>query len=131
MVLVAAGLIQNQEGQVLLSRRAPGGPLSLLWEFPGGKVEEGESPEQALIREMAEEVGLTVSKLTPWQFVSHPYEKFHLLMVLFRCGHFTGTAKPLDVYDARWFKPHALSSLAMPPADLPLVKKLLAEIGTS
>ncbi|MBF0455241.1 MAG: (deoxy)nucleoside triphosphate pyrophosphohydrolase [Magnetococcales bacterium] len=125
LLLVAAGLIQDERGRVLLSRRKPGGPLGLLWEFPGGKVEGGESPEQALVREMMEEVGLAVSQLAPWAFVSHAYEDFHLLMVVFRCGHFEGVAKPLDVHDVGWFDLPELSSLSFPPADLPLLDKLL------
>ncbi|MBF0447401.1 MAG: (deoxy)nucleoside triphosphate pyrophosphohydrolase [Magnetococcales bacterium] len=125
LVLVVAALIEDDRGRVLLSRRKPGGPLGLCWEFPGGKVEIGESPEQALIREMKEEVGLTVSDLSPWQFVSHPYETFHLLMVLFRCGHFVGEVQPLDVHDVRWFHVSQLSTLSFPPADRPLLDKLL------
>ena len=125
LVLVTAGLIQDSEGRVLLSQRGPDDSLALLWEFPGGKVEVGETPEQALIREMAEEVGLTVSDLIPWQFISHSYEKFHLLMVVYQCGCYEGTVQPLDVHDARWFELSELVSLSFPPADLPLLKKLL------
>ena len=125
LVLVAAGLIQDDRGRVLLSRRGPEDSLALMWEFPGGKVEVGESPEEALIREMNEEVGLLVSDLTPWQFVSHSYEKFHLLMVLFRCGSYEGTAQALDVYDVGWFERDELTTLSFPPADLPLLEKLL------
>lgn len=126
LVLVAAGLIRDASGRVLLSQRRPGDDLGLLWEFPGGKVEPFERPEEALIREMAEEVGLTVSALTPWRFVSHRYERFDLLMVVFACGRFSGTARPLDVHDVGWFELSALPSLAFPPADLPLVGALLA-----
>lgn len=131
LILVAAGLVGDGKGRYLLTRRRPKGPLGLCWEFPGGKVEAGETPEAALVREMREEVGLEVGELTPWGFVSHAYDSFHLLMVLFRCAVFRGEARPLDVYDAGWYTPAEMVGLDFPPADRPLLAKLLAADQTA
>lgn len=127
MLLVVAGLLRNARGQVLLSQRPPGDPLGLTWEFPGGKVEQGETPEQALQRELREELAIEVTHMVPWRFVSHAYGGFHLLMPVFHCQHWQGDPQPREVHDLRWFDHDELPTLPMPPADLPLVAELMAE----
>ena len=126
LLLVAAGLLRDPQERVLLSRRRPGGHHGLRWEFPGGKVEMGETPEAALIREFKEEVGLTVGKLSPWTFVSHDYRAMHLLMVLFHCGSYSGEPRALDVADVGWFTLEEMAKLDFPPADRPLLEQLRA-----
>ncbi|WP_049757636.1 (deoxy)nucleoside triphosphate pyrophosphohydrolase [Magnetococcus marinus] len=128
LLLVSAALIM-QENRVLLTQRKRGGHLALHWEFPGGKLHPGESPEQALVREIEEEVGLQIEALTPWAFVSHDYGTFHLLMPLFRVGRFYGTPQALDVHAVAWFELPSLRQLTFPPADLPLLAQLFAEQG--
>ena len=126
LLLVSAGLLRDDRGRVLLSQRRPGGHHGLCWEFPGGKVEAGETPEAALIREFREEVGVTVGALTPWTFVSHDYEQVHLLMVLFHCRRHSGTPRPLEVEAVGWFTLEQMRCLEFPPADRPLLDLLLA-----
>ena len=126
LLLVAAGLIQDRGGRFLLSQRKAQGHMGSLWEFPGGKVQSGEIPEAALVREMREELGIEVENLTPWTFVSHDYDTFHLLMVLFHCGSFRGTPHPLDVQNIGWFTAEEMQGLNFPPADQPLLKQLPA-----
>ncbi|MGE0845307.1 MAG: (deoxy)nucleoside triphosphate pyrophosphohydrolase [Flavobacteriaceae bacterium] len=122
-VLVAAAALIDGEGRVLLARRPPGKHMAGLWEFPGGKVETGERPEETLIRELAEELGIDVSEacLAPLTFASHVYEKFHLLMPLFVCRRWRGTVTPREGQELRWVRPARLKDFPMPPADEPLV----------
>ena len=122
-VLVAAAALIDSEGRVLLARRPPGKHMAGLWEFPGGKVEAGERPEETLIRELAEELGIDVSEacLAPLTFASHVYEKFHLLMPLFVCRRWRGTVTPREGQELRWVRPARLKDFPMPPADEPLV----------
>ncbi|MEO5370063.1 MAG: (deoxy)nucleoside triphosphate pyrophosphohydrolase [Magnetococcus sp. DMHC-1] len=127
LLLVSAALLRDADGRILLTRRRPGTHMGSCWEFPGGKLMPGESPEAALIREMHEEVGLHVTDLKPWAFVSHPYEKFHLLMPVFFCRRWSGVPQPLEVADLGWFSVAEMASLAFPPADWPLVEKLQKE----
>ncbi len=124
LLLVAAGLLRDDRGRVLLSRRRPGGHQGLRWEFPGGKVEAGETPEAALIREFKEEVGVTIEALSPWTFVSHDYKSVHLLMMLYHCHRHSGQPRPLDVEDVGWFTLEEMAELEFPPADRPLLELL-------
>ena len=123
MVLVAAAALIDSDGRVLICQRPPGKQLAGLWEFPGGKVEPGETPEQCLIRELDEELGITVSHacLAPFVFASHTYEDFHLLMPLYICRRFEGTAHGREGQAVKWVRPKALRDYPMPPADEPLV----------
>lgn len=127
-VLVAAAALVDGDGRVLLAQRPPGKSLAGLWEFPGGKVEPGETPERALIRELSEELGLLIehSCLAPIGFASHAYEKFHLLMLLYACRRWEGTATGQEGQHLIWRRPHEMFSLPMPPADLPLIGVIAA-----
>ena len=126
VVLVAAVALLDVDGRVLLAQRPEGKPMAGLWEFPGGKLRDGETPEQALTRELAEELGIDTreSCLAPIAFASHPYEDFHLLMPLFVCRVWRGIAKPLEGQALAWVRPARLRDYAMPPADRPLVAML-------
>lgn len=126
LLLVVAALIQDRGGRVLLTQRPQNTHMAGFWEFPGGKVDPGETPEQALIREMAEETGLVVGDLEPWAFVSHAYPDFHLLMPVFRCGFWRGEAVALDVAGVGWFGVEEMHALSFPPADVPLINRLVA-----
>jgi len=121
-VLVAACVLLDGDGRILIAKRPEGRSLAGLWEFPGGKVEPGESPEHALIRELAEELGIDIAAadLTPLTFASHAYPNFHLLMPLFLCKRWRGTVAPHEGQELLWVKPAELVSYAMPPADEPL-----------
>lgn len=123
IVLVAAVALIDADGRVLLAKRPEGKSLAGLWEFPGGKVEPGETPEAALIRELHEEIGIETwqSCLAPLTFASHTYESFHLLMPLFACRRWNGTAHPREGQELAWVKPAELRNYPMPPADLPLI----------
>lgn len=123
LVLVAACALVDPDGRVLVARRPEGKPLAGLWEFPGGKMAADESPEACLVRELAEELDITVDSacLAPLTFASHAYEGFHLLMPLYVCRVWQGEPRPLEEQTLRWVRPRALRELAMPPADLPLV----------
>ncbi|MEM8776100.1 MAG: 8-oxo-dGTP diphosphatase MutT, partial [Pseudomonadota bacterium] len=114
------------EGRVLLAQRPAGKSMAGLWEFPGGKVEVGETPEVALIRELEEELGINTweSCLAPLTFASHKYEEFHLLMPLFACRKWEGTPQSREGQVLKWVRPHALRDYPMPPADLPLIPVL-------
>ncbi len=126
IVLVAAVALVDSDGRVLLARRPEGKALAGLWEFPGGKVHPGETPEDALIRELKEELAIDVSAacLGPFTFASHAYEKFHLLMPLYLCRRWNGTPTPVEGQTLAWVRPTKLASYPMPPADKPLVALL-------
>ena len=122
LVLVAACVLLDGDGRILIAKRPPGCSLAGLWEFPGGKVEPGESPEHALIRELAEELGIEIvaADLAPLTFASHVYPDFHLLMPLFLCRRWRGEVRPHEGQELLWVIPAELVSYAMPPADEPL-----------
>ena len=123
MVLVSAVALIDAEGRVLLAQRPEGKAMAGLWEFPGGKVEPGETPEAALIRELHEELGIDTwqSCLAPLTFASHSYDDFHLLMPLFACRKWQGIPKPREGQTLAWAKPDTLRRYPMPAADLPLI----------
>jgi 8-oxo-dGTP diphosphatase len=125
-VLVAAVALIDADGRLLLARRPPGKSMGGLWEFPGGKVEPGETPEVALIRELAEELGIGTwsSCLAPLTFASHAYDDFHLLMPLFACRRWEGVPRPREGQELAWTRINRIADYAMPPADLPLVAAL-------
>lgn len=122
-LLVSAVALIDADGRVLLAQRPPGKSLAGLWEFPGGKVEPGETPEAALIRELKEELGIDTwrSCLAPLTFASHSYADFHLLMPLFACRRWDGIATAQEGQTLAWVKPNQLRDYPMPPADLPLI----------
>ena len=122
ILLVAACALVDADGRVLLAKRPPGKPLAGLWEFPGGKVEPGETPEAALIRELKEELDIDVAAkcLAPLSFASHGYPEFHLLMPLFVCRRWEGDISPLQGQQLAWVRARKLADYAMPPADEPL-----------
>jgi 8-oxo-dGTP diphosphatase len=126
LVLVAAAALIDRDGRVLVAKRPEGKSMAGLWEFPGGKVGEGESPEQALVRELAEELAIEACEtcLYPLSFASHAYEDFHLLMPLYALRQWEGIPRPQEGQDIRWVFPNGLAALAMPPADAPLVQAL-------
>ena len=126
IVLVVAVALVDPDGRVLLQRRPEGKHLAGLWEFPGGKVEPGETPEAALIRELREELGVDISAscLAPLTFASHGYEGFHLLMPLYICHRWDGIVRPREGQDLAWVRPSRMKEYAMPPADVPLVAML-------
>ena len=126
IVLVAAVALVDADGRVLLARRPPGKAMAGLWEFPGGKIGDGETPEQALIRELREELGIDTEQscLAPLAFASHGYEDFHLLMPLYVCRVWSGTATPREGQELRWVRPARLRDFPMPPADAPLIPVL-------
>lgn len=123
LLLVAAVALIDADGRVLLAQRPPGKSLAGLWEFPGGKVEQGESPEAALIRELHEELGIDTweSCLAPLSFASHAYDNFHLLMPLFACRRWQGIPEPREGQALAWVRPAAMRDYPMPAADLPLI----------
>jgi 8-oxo-dGTP diphosphatase len=126
LVLVAACALIDIDGRVLLARRPAGKAMAGLWEFPGGKVEAGERPEQTLIRELHEELGVTVNEacLAPLTFASHAYQDFHLLMPLYVCRRWDGMAAPREGQQLAWVRPNRLRDYPMPPADEPLIAHL-------
>ena len=126
IVLVAAAALVDPDGRVLLAQRPPGKHLAGMWEFPGGKVHPGENPEAALIRELAEELGIETDAkcLAPFTFASHAYEDFHLLMPLYICRVWQGIARPLEGQTLAWVRSAQLSDYEMPPADIPLIAML-------
>jgi 8-oxo-dGTP diphosphatase len=128
LVLVAACALVDADGRVLIAQRPAGKAMAGLWEFPGGKIEDGERPEQSLIRELKEELGITVSEdcLAPLTFASHRYPDFHLLMPLYVCRRWEGTVTAREAQRLAWVKPNRLRDYAMPPADEPLVSHLMA-----
>lgn len=128
LVLVAACALVDPDGRVLIAERPAGKMMAGLWEFPGGKVERGERPEKTLIRELKEELGITVSEpcLAPLTFASHAYPDFHLLMPLFVCRRWEGIVSAQEQQRLAWVKPNRLRDYKMPPADEPLVAHLMA-----
>jgi 8-oxo-dGTP diphosphatase len=126
MLLVAACALIDPDGRVLLARRPEGKAMAGLWEFPGGKLIHGETPEAALIRELKEELGIDVAEscLAPFAFASHAYERFHLLMPLYLCRRWGGAIVPQEGQAVAWVRPQKLADYAMPPADRPLVALL-------
>ena len=122
-ILVVAAALIDRDGRVLLAQRPPNKSMAGLWEFPGGKVEDGENPEDALIRELNEELGIDTwgSCLAPLSFASHSYEGFHLLMPLFACRKWIGTPMAMEGQVLKWVSKSDLKNYAMPPADIPLI----------
>ena len=127
LLLVAACALVDTDGRVLLAQRPEGKQLAGLWEFPGGKVEPGETPEQCLIRELQEEIGIEtdIPCLAPLTFASHSYDDFHLLMPLFVCRRFRGIAQPKEGQALKWVRPKQMRDYPMPPADAPLIPFLI------
>ncbi|WP_137042872.1 8-oxo-dGTP diphosphatase MutT [Pseudolabrys sp. FHR47] len=128
IVLVAACALIDADGRVLIAQRPQGKPMAGLWEFPGGKVESGERPEITLIRELKEELGISVKEdcLAPLTFASHAYPDFHLLMPLYVCRRWEGTVTALEGQNLTWVRPNKLRDYEMPPADVPLIAHLMA-----
>lgn len=131
IVLVAAVALVDADGRILLAQRPAGKSMAGLWEFPGGKVEPGERPEETLIRELHEELGIEVKEacLAPLTFASHGYENFHLLMPLWVCRRWSGTVVGREGQALRWVRAHRLREFEMPPADEPLIPHLIDLIG--
>ncbi|MEM9206884.1 MAG: (deoxy)nucleoside triphosphate pyrophosphohydrolase [Pseudomonadota bacterium] len=127
MVLVVACALVDIDGRVLIAQRPEGKAMAGLWEFPGGKVESGETPEVALIRELKEElqIDVTASCLAPLTFASHAYDHFHLLMPLFVCRKWDGQISPREHSELAWVRPNRLRTYPMPEADLPLIPHLI------
>ena len=126
LLLVAAAALVDVDGRVLLARRPPGRPMAGLWEFPGGKVRDGETPEAALVRELREElgIGVTESGLVPFTFSSHAYDDFHLLMPLYVCRAWEGLVTAREDQELEWARTRDMADFPMPPADAPLVAML-------
>ena len=127
LTLVVAVALVDQDNRILLAQRPEGKQLAGLWEFPGGKVEPGERPEETLIRELREELGITVKEpcLAPLTFASHAYESFHLLMPLYVCRRWEGFVQSLEGQSLKWVRPQDLRTYPMPSADEPLIPFLL------
>jgi 8-oxo-dGTP diphosphatase len=126
VVLVAACALIDVDGRVLIAERPAGKSMAGLWEFPGGKVDPGERPEDALIRELKEELGIVVKEacLAPLTFASHSYEDFHLLMPLYVCRRWEGMVTAREGQKLAWVRPNRLKEYPMPPADVPLISHL-------
>ena len=123
ILLVAAAALIDVDGKVLICQRPQGKALAGLWEFPGGKVEPGETPEACLIRELDEELGIKVNEacLAPFVFASHGYDSFHLIMPLYLCRRWEGSVQVREHEAVAWVRPNQMSAYPMPPADAPLV----------
>ena len=131
LLLVVAAALVDVDNRVLIAQRPKGKPLAELWEFPGGKIDGGERPEDALIRELSEELGVTVKPacLAPLTFASHTYEDFHLLMPLYVCRRWEGFVRPLEGQALKWARAKDLRNYPMPPADAPLIPALVDLLG--
>ena len=131
VVSVAACALIDADGRVLLAQRPEGKSMAGLWEFPGGKIETGETPEQSLIRELEEELGIVVKEacLAPLTFASHSYPDFHLLMPLYVCRRWDGMVTAREGQSLAWVRPNRLRDYPMPPADAPLVEQIIARTG--
>ncbi len=131
LLLVVAAALVDADGRVLITQRPKGKALEGLWEFPGGKIASDERPEDALIRELREELGIEVkaARLAPLTFASHAYEDFHLLMPLYVCRRWEGVVRPLEGQALKWARPKDLRSYPMPPADAPLIPHLVDLLG--
>jgi 8-oxo-dGTP diphosphatase len=127
LLLVVACALIDTDGRVLIAQRPPGKALAGLWEFPGGKLDAAERPEEALIRELDEELGITVKEacLAPLTFASHAYPEFHLLMPLYVCRRWEGTVSPREGQALKWVHANRLRDYPMPPADEPLIAHLI------
>ena len=130
ILLVAAAALVDKDGRILVAQRPEGKSMAGLWEFPGGKVQEGESPEYALCRELYEELAIDAREccFVPIAFASHAYEKFHLLMPLYVCRMWKGIIAPQEGQQVKWVKPNELFNLDMPAADSPLVSQLIERL---
>jgi 8-oxo-dGTP diphosphatase len=128
LLLVAACALVDADGRVLIAQRPAGKPMAGLWEFPGGKVEAHERPEDTLIRELREELGIGVQEecLAPLSFASHAYEEFHVLMPLYVCRRWNGIVAPMEGQRLAWARPLELRNYPMPPADAPLIAHLVS-----
>ena len=126
LILVAACALIDPDGRVLLAQRPQGKSMAGLWEFPGGKIEPGERPEQSLIRELKEELNIDVKEacLAPLTFASHAYSDFHLLMPLYVCRRWAGMVEAREQQALKWVRPNELRNYPMPPADEPLISHL-------
>ena len=131
LLLVAAAALTDADRRVLIAQRPAGKSMAGLWEFPGGKVDPGETPEQALVRELREELGIEVCLecLAPFTFASHAYEKFHLLMPLYICAKWEGEITPREGQTIKWVRASDLRTYPMPAADLPLIPYLRDLLG--
>jgi 8-oxo-dGTP diphosphatase len=128
LLLVAACALVDTDGRVLIAQRPAGRSMAGMWEFPGGKIEPGERPEDTLIRELHEELGISVKEacLAPLTFASHTYTEFHLLMPLYVCRRWDGIVSGREGQRLAWVKPNRLKDYDMPPADVPLVSHLIS-----
>jgi len=131
ILLVVAAALVDVDGRVLIAERPPGRSMAGLWEFPGGKVGPGESPEAALVRELKEELSIDVCEtcIAPFTFASHAYETFHLLMPLYLCRRWEGELSPKEGQRIKWVRASRLSEYPMPPADPPLIPMLYDLLG--
>ena len=131
LLLVVACALVDQDNRILIAQRPPGKKLEGLWEFPGGKLDPGERPEDALIRELHEELSIHVKApcLAPLTFASHAYEDFHLLMPLYICRRWEGFVQPREGQAVKWVRPRELRNWPMPPADEPLIPPLVDLLG--
>ena len=127
LILVVACALIDADNRVLIAQRPPGKAMAGLWEFPGGKIEPGERPEATLIRELHEEIGITVSEacLAPLTFASHAYADFHLLMPLYICRRWDGDVTAREHATLKWVRANKLRDYPMPPADIPLIPHLI------
>ena len=127
LVLVAACALVDVDGRVLIAQRPEGKSMAGLWEFPGGKIEGNETPEETIIRELREELGIDVTQacVAPLSFASHAYSDFHLLMPLYICRRWEGLVKAQENQKLAWVRPQKLRDYAMPPADAPLIAPLI------
>ncbi len=126
LLIVSAAALIDADGRVLITRRPDGKDMAGLWEFPGGKIDAGETPEAAIVRELNEELGITVGArcLSPLSFVSHDYGDFHLLLMLYLLRRWDGIPQALEGQELKWVWPNRLGDYPMPPADVPLVSAL-------